>query len=281
MIVAEKNLVQGWQASLKLEYQNLNARSTLVKKEHLGPLAVQKAFYPEGDQVCHTIILHPPGGIAGGDQLDIAINLAEKSKALITTPGAAKWYKSGGRTATQNLNFKIAADATLEWLPQESIIFDSASVQMKTSIELSGNAVFAGWEIICLGRTAAGEKFNTGDLRQVTEIKKDGKRIWGEYGTLQGGNAMLGSAVGLAGRPVTATFLLAGKTPSAELIAQCREIQVAQNELNGVTLLPDVLVIRFLGYSTQSARQYFEKLWQLLRPYFVRAEVCTPRIWKT
>jgi urease accessory protein len=281
MIVAEKNLTQGWQASLKLGYQNINARSTLVKREHYGPLAVQKAFYPEGDGVCHTVVLHPPAGIAGGDELEINIDVAQNSKALLTTPGAAKWYKSGGRVAKQKLHFSVAQDAVLEWLPQESIIFDHAAAKMNTSIELTGNAVFLGWEIICLGRVAAQEKFSEGELRQITEIKKDGKRIWGEYATLYGSDPLLDSKIGLAGYPVTGIFLLAGKKPSAELIAQCREIKISENEMSGVTTLPNLLVIRFLGHSTQSARQYFEKLWQVLRPGFVGVEVCVPRIWKT
>jgi urease accessory protein len=149
----------GWQARLSLGFERRAETTALVQREHYGPLRVQKALYPEGAAVCDTIVLHPPGGIAGGDRLEISVAAAPHAHALLTTPGAGKWYRSGGRPAQQSLTVRVAREAVVEWLPQETIVFDGADAAMHSRIELAAGGVFCGWEILCLGRTAAGERF--------------------------------------------------------------------------------------------------------------------------
>src|SRR5664279_2636043 len=119
-----------WEAELALEFEHRNGGTRLVGNRHRGPLRVQKALYPEGEAVCQTILLHPPSGIAGGDHLRISASLDEHSHAQITTPGAGKWYRSGGPDATQHLSFDVAKHAVLEWLPQETLVFDGAKASM-------------------------------------------------------------------------------------------------------------------------------------------------------
>ena len=130
----------GWRAHLQLEYAVARARTALTRRTHSGPLIVQKALYPEGPDVCHTLILHPPGGIAGNDTLAVDLKLNDGAKVLITMPGATKWYRTADTPATQKLNARVGMGATLEWLPPETIVFDRAAVRMQTSIDLHGGS---------------------------------------------------------------------------------------------------------------------------------------------
>lgn len=273
----------GWSAQLHLEYALRAGRTTLVRRRHSGPLQVQKPLYPEGPGTCQTILLHPPGGVAGADRLEIEAGLSAGCHTLITTPGAAKWYRSGGRPARQSVQLTIGDGALLEWLPQETIIFDGAHAELLTRVHLSGTASFLGWEITCLGRTASGERFTEGLWRQTTEIHRDGALLWGDYGRLEGGDQLLASPIGLAGHPVTATLVAAGREASEELLAACRRVGVVDGGADrfGITLFPELLVARYLGDSSERARSYFTALWRLLRPWLGGNDACPPRIWNT
>src|SRR5258706_481568 len=161
-----------WKASLSLGFTSHGTRSVLSRREHDGPLVVQKALYPEGEGVCHAIVVHPPGGIVGGDQLGLRVDCAAQSHALLTTPGAGKWYRSAGAWARQSLDFSVAG--TLEWLPRETIVFDGALAELTTTVDLAEGARFIGWEVVCLGRRGAGERFERGRLRLSTRIDSAG-----------------------------------------------------------------------------------------------------------
>jgi urease accessory protein len=178
MHVADPVHLRSWHAELALRYQRRGERTVLAERRHDGPLVVQKPLYPEGDAVCHTIILHPPAGIVGGDELEISCDAAADAQVLLTTPGAGKWYRSAGPWAKQRLSFKVATGACLEWLPQETIVFDGALADMGSQINLSSGATYIGWEILCLGRAGSGERYEHGTCRLHTEIRRDGKLLW-------------------------------------------------------------------------------------------------------
>lgn len=278
----------GWQAQLNLRFAKrasnnsvVSGRTVLVEREHSGPLVVQKPLYPEGDSICHAVIVHPPGGIAGGDQLRLHANLEAGAHALLTTPGAGKWYKANGREAAQHLQFTLGARATLEWLPQETILFDSAQVRMSTRVELAADAKFAGWEILCFGRRAAGEVFAAGSLRQRVQIWRGEEVLWNEAANLQAGSRAMLSPVGMNGRSISATFLVAAGAVPTQVLAACRAITPRDGNAFGVTALPEILAARFLGDKAEHAREYFEKLWQVLRPWYANTEMQRPRIWST
>ena len=281
MGMAEATLAAGWNATLALSYVRRGAKTVLAQRSHSGPLRVQRDLYPEGAHTCHTIVVHPPGGVAGGDSLDVRVSLEAQSGALLTTPGAGKWYGSTGAWASQCLAFDVGPGAVLEWLPQESIVYDRAQADMSTSIRLRGNAVYIGWEILCLGRTAAGERFARGTLRQRQEITQDGVRLWFEKGRLQGGDPLLESPVGLAGNTVSATMVAAGRDIPDDLLAECRKVQALDSALGGITRLPRVAVARYLGNSGEDARSYFMLLWAVLRPVLKGCAAVAPRIWAT
>lgn len=277
----------GWHAQLSLRFaardsrSALSGRTVLVERTHSGPLVVQKSLYPEGERCCHAIIVHPPGGIAGGDELQLCANLEAGSHALLTTPGAGKWYKANGRKAVQRLQFKLAERSTLEWLPQETILFDAAETRMTTRVDLAVDAKFAGWEIVCFGRRATGEIFARGSLRQNVQIWRDDALLWNEATNISAGSRALLSPVGMNGHTVNAVFLVAAGALPAEVLEICRAIVPRENNLYGVTALPEVFAARFVGDSAEQAREYFEALWRVLRPWYANLDMQRPRIWST
>ena len=275
---ALQRTVAGWKAELALEFERDGARTVLAKRRHDGPLVVQKTLYPEGDAVCHCIVVHPPGGIAGGDELTISASIAEGAAALLTTPGAAKWYRSAGPWAGQRVFFDIAG--TLEWVPQETIVYNGALARMQAEIRLSGAARYLGWDILCLGRTGSGERYLSGQTTAATRLWRDGRLIWNERGHVDGGSALLESPAGIAGRTVCGTLLAAAPTIGNELLAGCREVAPDSGE-SAVTRLPGVLVARYLGDSSEAAKTYFRRLWSVLRPALIGRDAAEPRIWRT
>ena len=264
-------VAQSWKAELELGFARRAGRTVLAERRHDGPLVVQKALYPEGGEVCHAIVVHPPAGIAGGDELALTARAGEGAHALLTTPGAGKWYRSAGPWAAQRLRFEVAG--SLEWLPQETIVFSGALARLETEVHLRGDARYLGWEILCLGRTGSGEKFSRGELRLSTRVYRDGRLLWLERGRLEGGGSLLDSPAGLQGMPVCGTLVAAGPMVA---LAACRE-----GESLAVTQLPGVLVARYLGDSSERARRAFAQLWTLLRPALFGREAQAPRIWST
>lgn len=219
----------------------------------------------------------------GGDVLTLTASLAVKSDVLITTPGATKWYRSAGAEAVSAMALNVGSGAVLEWMPRETILFNGAIGRSKTVIELDGEAVFAGWDITCFGRTASAEPFRAGRYRQEACITKNGRTLWAEYGLYRGGDAILESPVGLAGYPVMGTLMVAGKAVPDEVLESCRGVggAEAQNARWGVTRLPEVLLARFLGMGADAAHAYFVALWTLLRPWYAQRSAVVPRIWNT
>jgi urease accessory protein len=243
-----------WKASLSLGFAS-NDGKTICRRVSDGPLVVQKALYPEGPERCHAIVVHPPGGIAGGDELSLKATVEGEAQALLTTPGAAKWYRSAGAWAKQDLSFEVAG--SLEWLPRETIVFDGALADLRCNVALGTGASFVGWEVTCLGRFARGR------VKLETRITQGGRMLFVEKGEIEGGGRLMRSPAGLGGRSVFGTFIATS------------EEKVSVEGL-GITRLPGLLIGRYLGDSTEEALQLFTRLWKTLRPTAV-----PPRIWST
>ena len=273
-------LMPSWHAELHLGFARAGERTVLRENRHRGPLRVQKALYPEGDAVCQAILLHPPSGIAGGDQLQISITAAAQSHAQITTPGAGKWYRSGGQNAAQHVSLTVEEGATLEWLPQETIVFDGARARMETHVSLAADSNYIGWDILCLGRAASGERFEHGKFELFYRVDRNNCPIWIERGCIAGNDAMLSSPAGWAGASVSGT-LLAAFPHTPELLAACRAIAPADAACHALTALPGLLIARYLGDSSEAARLWFAALWAVIRPVCCGRPAITPRIWNT
>lgn len=265
-------LVASWKAQLALGFEARGARTVLASRSYDGPLVVQKALHPEGEGVCHAIIVHPPGGIAGGDEIALDTSVGPGAHALLTTPGAGKWYRSAGPVARQSLAFDIAG--ILEWLPRESIVFDGARAELHSTVRLCGGGRYIGWEIACLGRSGSGERLTRGGLRLGTSVTRDGKLLWRERGRIEGAGALLRSPAGLAGHAVFGTLVATLGAIEPQLLAACRERAA-------VTRLPGLLIARYLGDSTEEAFERFTRVWTLLRPAIAGRPAVPPRIWST
>lgn len=269
-----------WRASLSLKFSERDGR-TLVDRNHHGPLLIQRALYPEGAGVCQTIVLHPPGGIAGGDHLDIQVEAAPGSHGQITTPGASKWYRTPGPEAVQMVSIHVDG-GIVEWLPLETIVFDRARARMQMEVELQGGGRFLGWEIVCLGRSASGERFSQGSFRRRTSIRQEGRLIWNEHSLLIGGDPLLSSPLGLDGRTVVGTLLLAGGSiPESTKEKARRHRPSAPDARAGVSALPNLLVAHYIGHSSEDARNWFRELWEILRQLELGKIAVRPRIWNT
>jgi urease accessory protein len=271
----------GWQAHLELGYTAREERTVLSHRRHNGPLLVQKPFYPEGARVCHSTLVHPPGGIAGGDRLQIDVAADAGAHAVITTPGATKWYRSNGNVAEHRSELRLASGARLEWLPQASIVFDAAQAKQTHRVSLQPNARYIGWDIVCFGRIARGERFASGRFQSRTEIVGADGRLWSDQAIVDGDGSLLSSPAGLNGQPVSALFLAAGAEIERELVDQCRQIAARSPLRCGVTSLPSVLAVRFMGDSIEAAMACFTALWQIVRPALMDRVACAPRIWQT
>ncbi len=270
---------QGWQAELTLGFINRTQRTVLATRKQRGPLAIQRSFYPESatasTQVCHTYLLHPPGGVVGGDQLMINIDVESQAHALITTPGATKFYRSAGQQAQQRQVFNIK-QGCLEWLPQENIIFPHANIALSTEIYLDKTATYVGWEIHCLGRPAIQERFHAGQARFYTALYREQRPLLLDRLQLTQPQDLHNA---LRGLPVVA--MLIATPASSELLNQVRAICAEQkiSAYVGATLLNEVLIVRALGQSTEEIMRLLRQLWQTIRLPVTGQVAHPPRIW--
>jgi urease accessory protein len=212
--------------------------------------------------------------------------LSPGARALMTTPGAAKWYRSDGAVADQRYCFRLHNEAVLEWLPRESIFFNGSRSCMSLDVSLGRGARFFGWDILCFGRAACGETWRKGSMRFRTQVTAEDRPIWAESANLRPEGGFLESAVGLAGCSVSGTFLMAGFAAGRRLLADCRAAcepgsRLALGAQLGITALPEVLVARYLGHSSENAFEWFRDLWGIVRPAVLGTAAHPPRLWAT
>jgi urease accessory protein len=266
-----------WLAELELAYARDGDATRPTLRRHKGPLRVQKHLYAEGPEVCQHIIVHPPGGIAGGDRLDISATVGANAWAQLTSPGAAKWYRAAG-PAFQHLRLRVEAGATLEWLPQETIVYAAAQAELTTDIDLLGDAKLLYWDIVALGRPASGERFDAGHFQAQLNIRRDGQLLWHERQRVVGDDGLLDSPIGLDGKPVFATLLISGEIDN-DLLERCRNLVTPVR--GDLTQLPGLLIARCLASEALHARAWLIELWRLLRPELLGRAAVPPRIWST
>lgn len=266
-----------WRASLALEFERRGPRTLLAFRRHEGPLVVQKPLYPEGDAACHAIVVHPPAGVAGGDQLELRVRAAAEAAVVLTTPGAARWYRSSGPSASQRVELSLDAGARLEWLPQENIVFDGAIADLHWKATLRGSARLIAWDVFCLGRS---EGFHRGRCRLETRVEVDEALRFIERGRIDARGLCTSSHAGLGGSPVFGTMLVGAPGIEDDWLSAVRELRVEEGD-GAVTRLPGLLVARYRGQSSEAARAYFIAIWKLLREPVIGLPPMEPRIWRT
>ena len=286
-----------WPASLQLEFSHGARGTRLTTNRHHGPLYVQKPFYPEGDDLAHAYILHPPGGLVSGDQLQIEVQVHERARALLTTPGAGRVYRARPDRAWQyqSNHFHVAAGGSLEWLPLETIVYPNARTDLKTRIDLTGDATFIGWEVTSLGLPACGKDLQEGEVRQRFALYRDQQPLFIERLQLDAQTRRIYAArVGMQGNPINGLFVagpFVGDEQRAEIKNWCAEINQQLQEalpqegeppfLAGVSLVDSCVVGRYLGGCSEQGRHLFIRWWYALRPQLLQRPACEPRIWLT
>jgi urease accessory protein len=218
--------------------------------------------------------------MAGGDELILDARAGAHAHVLLTTPAAAKWYRSLGPWAKQRTRIDVAPGGCVEWLPQESIVFEAARAEIALDVNLHGDAVFIGWDTFCMGRAGSGETFTRGECRICTHVSRDGRAIFFERGHVRADGRFLTSPAGLDGHTVFGALVGASQAVDRALVERCRD-EAANEARTAVTHLPGVLIARYLGDSTQGARDYFQRIWRHVRPALARKPAKVPRIWNT
>jgi urease accessory protein len=231
-------------------------------------------------------LLHPPGGIVGGDRLRVEARVEGGAHALLTTPAATKVYRTAGPASRQESALAVARGGVLEWLPQEAILYDGADVTLATRVDLESGARYLGLDVVCFGLPASGEGFVRGRCRQHIEVFRDSRPVLLERGRYDGGDAVHGARWGLAGATVLGTFIASpAPAASAPLVEELRARAAAlpAGELASATILGDgdALVCRYLGASAQAARTLLRAAWAETRPRLLGRPATAPRVWAT
>jgi urease accessory protein len=279
-----------WVARLTMSFSpdSDNPDKTLLDSQHLGPLRIQKALYPEGNHPCHAVIIHPPGGIAAGDHLTVEIHTQANAQALITTPGATKWYGSGesnhygaqdqSRYAEQNITLDVGG--TLEWLPQETIVFNRAQARSVIDITISDEARMIGWETLIFGRKASGESFCDGGFEQSIRCRSNDSLIWQERTKLKGSDPLFHSPIGLRGYHSFSTCWAIQPRQSPWREESISELREHCSSIAWTQLSPRLVIGRALG-DPLALRAALHNAWRVLRPLVAQRPAVSPRLWAT
>jgi urease accessory protein len=274
-----------WHASLKLDY-SLRAQRTVAHFLHDGPLRVLQSLYPEGDAICHNVLVHPPGGLVGGDTLDIAVRAQTGTHSLITTPGATRFYRSEGLPALQKTHITLQPGARLEWLPLEAICYSGCQAENRLTLDIAPGAEMMGWDITALGLPLAGQSFIDGQFCQHLELPG----VWVERGVIAASDTrLLNSPLGLAGlRCVATLFFVAGEPLARQRKQDALELArtvIAAHPLSataGVTSPnPQVLVARVIAPLVEPATALLRAIRGAWRSHFWTQSRSNPRIWST
>jgi urease accessory protein len=275
-----------WHGKLHLAYARDGDRTILTRNEGVAPLKVQRSFYPEDPQICHNIIAHTAGGMVRGDILEYWFDTASDAAATVSTAAAGKIYGSGdpAKVAVQNYRMKVAAGGYLEWMPQETIVFNGAHYEQSLDIELAADAVWLGMELVRFGRTARGERFTQGKWRSATTVSRDGKPLWIDRQQISPSlltpEYSLSSVNSLANKATIGTLAFVGTVVDGDLVNAARDAFTDDRTEIGVTRLAAGLLCRYRGNSTTAARQWFHRIWQLCRRWQNLHPPDYPRHWQ-
>lgn len=275
--------IQHWYAEIFLRYEVRNEKTRLVSRKQEGPLMVQRPFYPEKG-ISHTYLLHPPGGVVGGDYLGVDIEVAEKAHSLITTPGATKFYRSSGIQAKQIQTLKVEAGGFLEWLPQENIFFPDTNALVETNIRLAKDSKYIGWEMNCFGRPAINEVFYSGLVKGRTNIYVEDKLVLSEALFVESCQIQ-SNVAGLRGFPMMGSIYISPASESLhETIRNHLELFVKRchEPLEyGLTEVDGIIAVRVLGHQAEIIMGCFIAVWTSVRMHWIGKVPQPPRIWAT
>ncbi len=274
-----------WHAQLQLEY-TFRASRTVARHQHSGPLRILQSLYPEGDGICHNVLVHPPGGLVGGDTLNLDVTAGTGSHGLITTPGATRFYKSLGESALQHTRIKLDDGARLEWLPMEAICHDGCLAENRLSMVLAPSAEMMGWDVTALGLPHANQPFAHGSFCQHIELPG----VWLERGRMDADDMrLMEGPAGLAGHKCLASlFFVAGSAMARD--RRQTALDVAREVIESHSLHAtagatspnaQVIVVRALAPVVEPVTDLLRKIRSVWRQHFWQLSGANPRIWNT
>ena len=279
-----------WHAGLALDYRretHAGVARTLVRDRHDGPLRILASLYPEGDAVCHNVLVHPPGGVVGGDRLAIDIDVGAGAHALVTSAGATRFYRSAGEVATQTVRARIGEGARLEWLPLETLAYSGCEVENRASFELAPGAQAIGRDVLALGLPASNAAFARG--RFVQHLELPGRWIERSVIDAAADQRLLDSGLGWAGQRVLGTLWIAGGSRfDAALVEDLLEAARATcaahplDRFGGASAAHEgIVVLRLLGPRVEPVMQLMTQVWSRWRERAWGLSACVPRVWRT
>lgn len=272
-----------WVACLKLDY-SLEAERSVARFAHDGPLRILQSLYPEGDRICHNVLVHPPSGLVGGDTLDMQVTVGAGAHGLVTTPGATRFYRSEAGLATQQVHAHVQDGARLEWLPLEALAYSGCDALNLARFELAPTAELMTWDITALGLPHAQQPFALGTFRQHLEIPN----VWLERGTIAAEDErLMNSPLGLGGQRCMATLVFAaGSAIAADRVEAALEAARAAIEASPLRLQagatqphPQVIVLRVLAPVVEPAMQLLRPVWAAWRKAMWGLPETVPRLW--
>ena len=295
-----KAVAPSWLAELALGFTVRGNKTALSRCRHQGPLGVQRAFYPEQDGCAHVYLLHPPAGIVSGDELRISANLDKGSRALLTTPGANRFYRARGHSdnsdsddvsnrQSQICSFTVKDAAVLEYLPLETLVYNQANAVNRLEIYLEDSACYMGWEVLCLGLPHIQQPFIQGKLQQTTTLYHNQKPLFHDRMVLSALDLLHQQRIALGGHHVIGNFIIC----AGSLLSQPQQVALLVADLRAclgdkhlqqqfaVTEIQGVVVIRHLGESSEYCRETFHLLWGCARQFVLNKMQNAPRIWYT
>jgi urease accessory protein len=272
-----------WHARLALHYERQGSR-TVARHHHEGPLRILRSLYPEGDAVCHNVLVHPPSGLVGGDTLDIDITLDAGTHGLVTTPGATRFYRTEGAVAVQRTQVRVATGARLEWLPMENLCYSGCQAENRLTLALESGAQIMGWDVTALGLPEAGLPFVAGSLLQHLEVAGG----WLERGCIEATDPLLmNGPLGLAGQRCIATlFFAAGsaidpalREQALELAREVIEAHPLRAQAGATAPDPSVVVVRVLAPLVEPALHLLKAVRSAWRHALWGLAANPPRTW--
>lgn len=225
-------------------------------------------------------LLTTSGGLVGGDHLDVDVSVEAGASMLVTTQAAEKVYRSTGKDCCLNIQLNVDKNCWLEWLPQETILFNGSRMRRLTQVNLKANAKLLAGEILVLGRTASGEKLTHGLIRDLWEVRRDNRLLWADAlhcdGELQ---KILTAPAGFNDCIAYATLIYAADN-AHEQLEFARSLLTDQNNLySATTYVGELLVVRWLAHDALQLRKAYEQFWTKFRQHVAKLPATLPRIW--
>ena len=272
-----------WRAEIKLDY-SFEFQRTVARYLHQGPLRILQSLYPEGDQICHNVLVHPPGGLVGGDTLDIQVNVSKGAHGLASTPGATRFYKSGGSPAFQRVMAHVSEGARLEWLPLETIAYNDCEATNRAIFDLAPGAELIAWDVTALGLPTSNLSFTRGHFQQHLEIAG----AWLEKGNIRGDDTRwLNSPLGMAGQKCLASLVFAAGSAidpqraekALEAVHELLEAHPLKKQAGITCAHPQVIVLRVMSPLVEPAMELLKQVWATWRHTMWALPSTPPRIW--